>query len=249
MFLISFPSFPKMLRSGNRFAKTVVNAVVEMTEEHTRDLEKQLGDAESALSRTRSHFSELWWQAVPPPLHQRLRDTLPEGAIFGEDHAVAVIYAKHMVAWPCWLLNDIDSFLNKLVDNYDAFRIHAVSGDIIVICGLTNHEKCALTAATIAGELHECVVNSQRQSDTEECRRLQLGICNGTMHVEIVPSSPPRCNFLGHTVDNAREMCELSRPGLTIVTEEFRTLFQSSSSAGVDGFKFNVTDLCEVGPI
>ena len=217
-----------------------------MTEGHTRDLEKKLGDAESALSRTRSHFSELWWQAVPPPLHQRLRDTLPEGIVIGEDHDVAVIYAKHTVAWSCWLLNDIDSFLNKLVDNYDAFRTHAVSGDIIVICGLTNHVNCAMTAATIAGELHGCVVSSQKQSDTEECRRLQLGICYGTMHVEIVPSSPPRCNFLGQVVDDARQLCELSRPGLTIVTEEFRALFLSSSSNCVNDFKFNGTDLAQV---
>ena len=232
-----------MLRSGNRFAKSVVDAVVEMTEEHTRSLERQLVEVESALSKTHCHFSDLWWQAVPLPLRQRLRDTQPGDIVVDEDFDVSVIYAKYSlpVAWPCRLLKDIDCFFDQLVENYDAFRIHAISGDIVVICGFVNSDNCAVTAATIAGALHRCVASSQRQNDPDECGGLQIGICNGTMHIAVVSSTPPRCNYLGRAVDNARELCEFSQPGFTLVNETFRQLILSLSSPGVHNFKFNAT--------
>ena len=232
-----------MLRSGNRFAKSVVDAVVEMTEENTRSLERQLVEVESALSKTHCHFSDLWWQAVPLPLRQRLRDTEPGDIVVDEDFDVSVIYAKYSlpVAWPCRLLKDIDCFFDQLVENYDAFRIHAISGDIVVICGFVNSDNCAVTAATIAGALHRCVASSQRQNDPDECGGLQIGICNGTMHIAVVSSTPPRCNYLGRAVDNARELCEFSQPGFTLVNETFRQLVLSLSSPGVHNFKFNAT--------
>ena len=243
----------KMLRNAHNLKKSVLDHMVEASEEYTLSLEEQINFKAEQLSEKETHLSELIDRFVPMCLRKKLDAAGSKGTDMTSSACVVALRvatnSKYMqrkrktsMSFSQWI-EMVDRRLSDIATQYDAFLINYSNGVYIMIYGVgIKQKKKAIQAAKMAFEVvskdPNSIISESASTSSDDKSAIQPSyqcvIHHGAVFAGLVQGAYPKCHIMGDIVEETYSLLQYAQNSRVLVSKAFK---EALSGFALDTFR------------
>lgn len=213
----NFKDVFKALRAlGPKNSTNLVDQMLTMMEKYTNRLEDLVRDRTRQLEEEKMKTDKLLEKMLPPSVANDLKVGKPVPAehfaqvtiFFSDIVGFTVLAANSTPMQVVQLLNDLYSNFDKIIQNFDVYKVETIGDAYMVVSGLPkrNGKKHAGEIATMALHLLHSMRSFKVNHKPGYQLQLRIGIHTGSCVAGVVGLTMPRYCLFGDTVNFASRM-------------------------------------------
>eukprot|EP00795_Rhopilema_esculentum_P006238 gene6238-11649_t len=213
----SFKDVFKALRAlGPKKSTNLVDQMLTMMEKYTNNLEDLVKERTRLLEEEKMKTEKLLEKMLPPSVAEDLKVGKP---VLAEHFTQVTIFFSDIVGFTALaaesspmqvvqLLNDLYSEFDKIIQNFDVYKVETIGDAYMVVSGLPkrNGKKNAGEIATMALHLLHSIRSFKVRHKRDYQLQLRIGIHTGSCVAGVVGLTMPRYCLFGDTVNFASRM-------------------------------------------
>ncbi|XP_061185521.1 atrial natriuretic peptide receptor 2-like [Saccostrea echinata] len=199
-------------KSGDKLLDTLLSRM----EEYADNLEGLVEERTQNLIEEKMRSEELLYQVLPRSVAIELKSGR---VVDPEAFACVTIYFSDIVGFTQLssestpmqvvdLLNDLYTCFDRIIDNYDVYKVETIGDAYMVVSGLPqrNGDQHSIEIARMALSVLESVKNFKIRHRPDMPLRARIGIHSGPVCAGVVGRKMPRYCLFGDTVNTASRM-------------------------------------------
>lgn len=220
----------KMLKQAHDFKKTVLDNMVEASEDYTTSLEEKLQEKTKQLEVAEEKATIMYDYLVPPFLQKKVLgrkstelDITSSASVImvkviltAKEHKKKICFAKEM--------DRIDKRLHSITSHFNSYKVDYTSGTFLFIYGAGSRAKRkAIQAARMAYEIITDDENEMQEPPNTFEVSYKCVIHHGSVYTGIITSGmPPKCYVSGEVIDETYRLLRRARPSMVLVSRNFK---------------------------
>ncbi|XP_055356481.1 atrial natriuretic peptide receptor 1-like [Paramacrobiotus metropolitanus] len=219
-----------------RFKDNYMDRVMRKLKHYAEDLERQAMERTQELRVEKCRNEQLLKTILPATIADALiRGFSVEAEIFDSATVAFVLicdFAEIILQSSPWeyvtFLNEVFTFFDDLIGEYDAYKVETISGTYMLVSGVPVRNG-TLHAEYIGLLCSRAMLCSEKRIFASHQLKLQIGLHSGSLAAGLVGLRMKRYCLFGDTVNMASRMAETSSPQHIQASESSRNLLKDSS--------------------
>ena len=217
----------KMLRGAHSFKKTVLDTMLEATEEYTVSMEGRLQETKDHVTTIEGQLACFIERTIPPYLEWKFRSTPGRSALVSSAHVIA--FKVPVPSRPhgddeaiLRTVHILDTKIGEMCQQYGAFKMDCPCGIFLLIVGIAKKDnQSALNAGLLALALTNEDTLKSLYEDAHKVFTCQCAIVHGDVYTGIVRTGAPKCYILGRTLEMSQKLLNASENFKILISKDF----------------------------
>nr|XP_056709736.1 atrial natriuretic peptide receptor 1 [Euleptes europaea] len=206
-----------MLRKFNKESSSnLLDTLLSRMEQYANNLEELVEERTQAYLEEKRKAEALLYQILPHSVAEQLKrgETVQAEAFdsvtiyFSDIVGFTALSAESTPMQVVTLLNDLYTYFDAIIDNFDVYKVETIGDAYMVVSGLPvrNGRLHAREVSRMSLALLEAVRNFKIRHRPEQQLKLRIGIHSGPVCAGVVGLKMPRYCLFGDTVNTASRM-------------------------------------------